>query len=460
MHSRADMNIADVAEARAFLDAHPHIEAIELIITDPHGVARGKIIARDELEAVYVNGRCIAGSIIGLDITGEDVEGTGLVWEVGDADKVCRPIASTLVVAPWNARPSAQVLITMFDVEGAPAAADPRHVLAAAIERMQGTGFNPVMAAEIEFYLVARNERGQFVPAPGLRSNEPATRHDAYGLAKLQDMTPVFEEIYAAASAQGLPFRTLMSEYGFGQFEITLLHRDDVLRAMDEATMFKRLVRGIASKHGLTACFMAKPFAEFAGSGMHMHLSLQNEKGENVFASDEAAGTELLRFAIGGMQSAMAESMLIFAPNANSYRRFRRMSYAPVAPTWGVNNRSVSLRVPLGPSDSRHVEQRVSGADANPYLAAAVLLEAARIGLERKLDPGPAVTGNGYVNAPSHALPLEWRAAINAAEKSEFLRTALGADFHRIFITIKKHEFEKYNAVVPELDFQWYLELV
>ncbi len=186
------------------------------------------------------------------------------------------------------------------------------------------------------------------MPAPGLLSQRSPQRLDSYGLGKLQDMAPLFDDIYAGARAQGLPLRTLMSEYAPGQYEITLLHRDDALRAIDDAILFKRLIRATALKHGLTACFMPKPFADQAGSGMHMHVSVQDENGNNAFAADDPAGTPLLRHAIGGLQKTMAESMLIFAPNANSYRRFRHQSYAPMAPTWGINNRSVSLRVPAG----------------------------------------------------------------------------------------------------------------
>jgi glutamine synthetase len=446
-------------EARAFLDAHPDIEAIELLITDPNGVARGKIIARDELAAVYAHGRCVAGSILGLDVTGEDVEGTGLVWSVGDADRLCKPVVGTLARATWMSRPTAQLLLSMYDANGEPTASDPRHALARAIERLQGFGLKPVMAAEIEFYLLARDAQGALRPAPGLLNRREQARFDSYGLAKLEHMAPVFDEIYNAARAQNLPVRTLMSEYAPGQYEITLQHRDDALRALDDAIVFKRLVRGVALRHGLVACFMAKPFMEQAGSGMHMHVSAQDAQGVNLFASDEPAGSALLRHALGGLRETMAESMLIFAPNANSYRRFRRMSYAPVAPTWGVNNRSVSLRIPSGPPASRHIEHRVSGADANPYLVAAVVLAGVLRGIEAQLDPGTPTTGNGYEQAQA-TLPNDWRAAIDAAERSAFLRAALGDAFLDSYIAIKRQEWDKFNARVSEADYEWYLETV
>jgi glutamine synthetase len=263
--------------------------------------------------------------------------------------------------------------------------------------------------------------------------------------------------VYIAARAQGLPAETLMSEYSPGQFEITLHHRADALRAVDEAVMFKRVLRGVAQKHGLIACFMAKPFTQRAGSGLHVHVSLADGAGENLFASDDPAGTPLLRQVIGGMKSVMGESLAIFAPNANSYRRFVSQSYAPVAPIWGINNRSVSLRVPAGPAASRHVEHRIAGADANLYLSVAAVLGAAARGIDQKLDPGAPVEGNGYAQTGERTLPGSWREALVAAESSAFLRDTLGADFMKVFLAIKQQEYARFSAEVSELDYAWYL---
>jgi glutamine synthetase len=447
-------------EARAFLEANPDVEAVQLVLTDANGVGRGKNIAREELESLYSSGRNVAGSILGLDITGEDVEETGLVWEVGDADQTCRPVPGSLARAPWLARPTAQVLGTMFGLDGRPAVADPRHVLARAVQRLQASGFTPVVAVELEFYLLQRSPDGRLQPAGGLLTKTPSRRIDAYGLGRLDDMAPLFDDLYAAARAQGLPVRTLMSEYAPGQFEITLEHRADALRAVDEAVLFKRAVRGVAARHGCIACFMAKPFAGMAGTGMHLHASLADETGRNAFASEDPAGTELLRHAIGGMRGTLADGMAVFAPNANSYRRFRAMSYAPVAATWGVNNRSVSLRVPAGPPPSRHVEHRVAGADANPYLVAAVVLSAMRLGIERRIDPGPPVQGNGYAQAQAGDLPTQWHTALERAAHSEFLVDALGQEFLSVFLAIKRRESERFAALVSDRDYEWYLDTV
>ena len=255
-------------EFEDFLARHPEIEAVQLFITDPSGVARGKTASVGELERLYRHGRPVAGSILGLDITGTDVDATGLVWDTGDADLLCRPVPGTLACAPWLARPTAQVMLSMYSLQGEPAPADPRHVLARTIARLQGRGLRPVLAVELEFYVLRENETPSPNPAGSIARD--SGRIEAYSLARLEELAPVFDEVYAAARAQGIPAETLMSEYAPGQFEITLTHRDDAMRAVDEAVLLKRLLRGVAARHGLLVTFMAKPF-DLAGSGMHPH---------------------------------------------------------------------------------------------------------------------------------------------------------------------------------------------
>jgi glutamine synthetase len=448
--------IAAPAELEAFLAANPEVRAVQIMITDPSGVLRGKSVRREELGRIFDSGRQVAGSILGLDITGEDVDETGLVWDTGDADMCARPLAGTLVAAPWLAAPTGQLMLTMFNAKGDPAPADPRHALVRVVDDFARRGLTPVVACEIEFYLLREEAGGKLMPAGGGRTSE-RQKIDAYSLQRLDDLAPLFDDVYTAARAQGLPAETLMSEYSPGQFEITLHHRADALRAVDEAVMFKRLLRGVAQKHGLIACFMAKPFTARAGSGLHVHVSLNDAAGNNIFASEDPAGTPALRHAIGGMKAVMGECLAVFAPNANSYRRFVSKSYAPVSPIWGINNRSVSLRVPAGPPVSRHVEHRIAGADANLYLTVAAVLAAAARGLDEKTDPGPPVDGNGYAQAGERALPGSWREALLAAEQSPFLRDALGTEFMKVFLAIKQQEYARFSAEVSELDYAWYL---
>jgi glutamine synthetase len=276
-------------------------------------------------------------------------------------------------------------------------------------------------------------------------------------------MEPLFADIYASAKAQGVPAETVISEYAPGQYELTLNYRKDVLKAADDLVMLKRLVRAAARRHGVTACFMAKPIERYAGSGMHLHVSLLDVKGRNVFSeAREGEWSPTLLHALGGLAVTMAESMLVFAPHANSWRRFVAQSYAPVAPIWGVNNRSVALRVPAGDVKNRRIEHRPSGVDANPYLVAATVLAGIAKGFDEKLDPGPETTGNGYETAKDRrgAMPLDWRSAIEAAKGSAFLKSALGPDLHRTFTAIKEAEYLRVARTVSELDYHLYLHEV
>jgi glutamine synthetase len=447
------------AELQRFLEQYPEVDAVQLLLTDPSGVQRGKTIRRNELASLYDEGRNVAGSILGLDVTGADVEASGLVWETGDADKLCRPVLGTLRIAPWLER-TGQVLLSMYELDGVPASADPRHCLARAEARLSSLGFQAVFACELEFYLLRPQADGSYLPAGStLPLPGQAERIEAYSLARVDSLASLFREVLDAATLQGLPAGTVMSEYAPGQFEITLLHRRGALAAVDEAIQFKRLLKGVAAKHGLVASFMAKPFTLRAGSGAHLHLSLADENGANLFATADPAGTPLLRQAIGGLMQSAGDAFLAFAPNGNSYRRFQRESYAPVAVSWGINNRSVSLRIPAGPPASRHVEHRFCGADANLYLAAAAVLAGAQMGIERGLDPGPPVVGNGYTQAPvaSLWLPATWEDALARAQAARFLADAFGSEFMRVWLAIKRQELARWQAEVTSTDVLWYL---
>ena len=254
----------------------------------------------------------------------------------------------------------------------------------------------------------------------------------------------------------------MISEYAPGQYELTLHYREDVMRAADDLVRLKRIVRSQARAHGVTACFMAKPVEEYAGSGMHFHVSMMNGAGMNVFAEKPGSGwTEPLLHALGGLRATMGESMLVFAPHLNSWRRFANQSYAPVSTSWGVNNRSVALRVPEGDVKARRIEHRPSGVDANPYLVAATVLAGILHGLDNRIDPGPETTGNGYAEDESGpAIPRDWRAAIEAAQGSAFLKAALGEDMHRTFTAVKAAEYARVARTISEVDYDLYLHTV
>jgi glutamine synthetase len=451
------MHFCDPQQARDFLAEHTHIELFELFILDANGVPRGKLLHREELLAVYETGRPLPSTILGLTINGDDVEDSGLVWDVGDIDCRAFPLEGSLVPMPWRQIPTAAVQVCMHPQQGMPATvADPRHLLASVIERLNAAGYYPVMACELEFYLLDQQRDAHGCPQPALDRDGGRPRStQVYGLRELEQIEPFLADLYAACKVQGIPARTAISEYAPGQVEITLEHGDALL-AMDQAVRYKRLVKGVAHKHGMQACFMAKPFEHLAGTGMHMHVSLADAQGNNLYASEDPAGTPLLRQSVGGMLEHLLESLLLFCPNANSYRRFQANSYAPLAPTWGVDNRTVSLRVPGGPSNSRHIEHRICGADANPYLAAAAILAAIEHGLSAAIDPGEPVQGNGYAQATT-LLPTDWLTSLQALQRSAWAREAFGEGFLRVYLAVKREEYRQFMAQVGEQDWRWYL---
>ncbi|MEJ2036718.1 MAG: glutamine synthetase family protein, partial [Maritimibacter sp.] len=270
----------------------------------------------------------------------------------------------------------------------------------------------------------------------------------------LDNMEGFIAELYAHAEVQGLPVETLISEYAPGQYELTLRHRNSGLRAADDLIMLKRLVRGLAIRHGMRANFMAKPFSGRSGSGMHLHTSLANDAGENLMADTGEELTPLLLNAVAGLQKNMAESMLLFAPNINSWRRFGKNSYAPTAATWGRNNRSVAIRVPAGNPANRHIEHRTAGVDANPYLVAAGVLAGMYEGIQNKLLPDAEATS--YDAESDYVLPKDWAAAIALASGSTFVKEALGEKMAHVFLALRQSEYDGFMAEVTSEEFDYF----
>ncbi|MGE0595903.1 MAG: glutamine synthetase family protein [Hyphomonadaceae bacterium] len=455
------MSIAEPKEVKSFLDAHPEMQFFEIVFTNMAGVPRGKRLRRHEIAAVYEQGRFLPGSILVNDITGQDVEATGLVWEDGDADRIAKPIAGRLTPAPWLGPDVAQVAMSIYELDGAPNDIDPRHVLQRVIDRFAADGLVPVVACELEYYLVdvLRDAGGGLQLPRSALTGERASQHQVYGLSEVEEASPFLRDLWATADAMGVPLEGAISEYAPGQIELTLKHHADALRAADDAVLYKRAAKGVALKHGMEATFMAKPFAERAGSGMHLHVSVNDKAGKNIFAAEAPEGSPALRHAVGGMKALLEDSMAIFAPNANSYRRFKANSYAPTAAAWGVNNRTVSFRVPAGAPNTRHIEHRVAGADAHPALAIAALLAAVHHGLTQKLDPGPAIVGDGYAQTADSdgKLALNWFSTVDRFAQSKLLQDYLGERFVRTYATVKRVEQERYQSAIPNIDFDWYL---
>ena len=458
------MSPLSAAQARAFLEQHPDIDSIDLLISDLNGVMRGKRIARDRLEEVCQLGVNLPASVFALDINGHTVEATGLGLASGDGDRVCRPLAGSLMPTPWlRGGRQAQLLMTMVEPDETPFFADPRQVLSRQQARLRKRGLTPVVAVELEFYLLdrERSAAGLIQPPRSPISGERAAQSQLYSISELDEYADFLEEVQKSALRQGLPLDTALKECAPGQFEITLAHCDNVLRACDSAVLLKRLIKGVALKHGFEATFMAKPYGQEAGSGTHVHISLLDEHGCNVFAADngEPLGSETLHQAVAGLLALMPASMAFFAPNLNSFRRFQPGLYVPMTPTWGFDNRSVALRIPSGANDARRIEHRVAGADANPYLLLAVLLASIEHGMDGKLTLPEPVVGNAYEQFEP-TLTNSWQQALDLLANCEPLSRALGSDFLHVFVANRRTERELAMQTTSALEYAWYLRHV
>lgn len=449
---------ADFEQARAWLRQHPWVRAIDLLLPDQMGIPRGKRVTTAELEGVHRDGLLLPASMFALDVLGGTVQSTGLGFDEGDADRVCLPLPGSLVAVPWLGEQLAQMQVAMYEHDRTPFYGDPRHVLEGVLHRFAASGLRPVMAVELEFYLVDRERTAEGCAQPPCQpvSGRRENKTQINSMADLAEYSAVLQAIGDAARVQELPAGTVLAEYGPGQFEINLHHVDDALLACDHAIRLKRLIKGVALQHGMEATFMPKPYRDHAGSGAHLHVSVVDSSGRNVFEAGDPAGSPMLRNAIGGLAATINDTMAVCAPTANSYRRFRPEAYVPLNPSWSVNNRGVAFRVPHGPPASRRVEHRVAGADANPYLLAAMVLAGMHLGIERRLDPGPALAGNAYRDT-TPTIPMSWPEALAAFERSEFAREWLGARFARLYAATRRGEMQEFSSYVSPLEYSWYL---
>jgi glutamine synthetase len=449
---------ADYEQARAWLAGHRQVHAVDLLLPDQMGIPRGKRVSIEELEGIHGNGLLLPASMFALDVLGGTVQATGLGFDDGDADRVCLPVPGSLAQVPWLGCEIAQMQVAMYEHDRTPFYGDPRHALERVAARFLDLGLRPVVAIELEFYFVdrERTQDGRAQPPRQPLTGRREHKTQINSMAELDQYSAVLSAIDAAARIQELPTGTMLAEYGPGQFEVNLHHVDDVLLACDHAIRLKRLVKGVALQHGMEATFMPKPYRNHAGSGAHLHVSLLDSDDRNVFAGEDPAGSPALAHAIGGLAATINDTMAVCAPTANSYRRFQSEAYVPLSPSWSVNNRGVAFRVPLGPPESRRVEHRVAGADANPYLLAAIVLAGMHLGLTRKLDPGPMFAGNAYRDADA-TIPLSWPEALAAFERSSFVREYLGAEFAGLYSQTRRGELHDFRSYVSPLEYSWYL---
>lgn len=447
-----------VNEAAPFLKDNPEVAAVDAILPDVNGIIRGKRIAAANLEKIYESGLQLPASTVILDVTGDDVNPDGYSMAKGDPDVTAWPVPASLVPVPWAEKPTAQVLVSLFDADGAPFFLDPRHVLARVISRFGEIGLKPVVALEQEFYLLDPQGARQGEPKPPVvpATGRRAAAAQVLSISDLDGFADFLDQVTVSCREQNIPVGPISSEYALGQYEINLVHTEDLLAAADQAVLLPRVVKGVAAAHGLEATFMAKPYMEQSGNGLHMHASVHDKDGNNIFAGGDETGSSSLHHAIGGLLDAMPESMAIFAPNVNSYRRFKPDSFVPVNRTWGANNRSVAIRIPGGDDSNRRLEHRIAGADANPYLALAALLAGIHHGLTNKVAPRPVSTGNACRDVDD-GLPLKWGAALDTFETGNILPGYLGADYCRAYLSCKRTEMMSFFSTPSIKEYEWYL---
>jgi len=440
-----------------FLADHPGIRFFDAFVNDLNTIERGKRIDRAGIAAVFERGMPLPGSMFALDIEGGTVEDTGLGFSDGDADRPCMPIPGTLVRVPWQPD-IAQVQLRMFEHDGTRFFGDPRWVLEDHLGLFKTLGLKPVVAIEYEFYLVDAERSASGLPQPprGPLTGRREYRTQINSMTDLNEFSPLLSEIDRVCREQNVPTTSALAEYGPGQYEVNLAHGPDALRACDEAVRFKRIVKSVARKHGCDATFLPKPYRDMAGSGLHIHVSLLDSSGRNIFAAASAAESPQLRHAIAGTLASLGDGMAICAPGPNSYRRFRPEAYVPIHPTWSVNNRGSAVRVPASDAANLRLEHRLAGADANPYLVTAWILAGIHHGLTRELEPPPVTTGNAYEQS-GEPLPIVWSEAIERFSASAFAKQYFGQKFTHLYSTVKRAEAQEFNSHVTPLEIARYL---
>lgn len=457
-HSEQKRTSAFQNEVHAYLERHPETQYVDILLNDLNGVFRGKRIPFANLTKLE-KGCYFPASVFAMDILGNTVEEAGLGQALGEPDNICIPVEGTLIPSAADPQHLAQVLLTMRNQDGTPFDVEPRNVLNHLWQQLRNRGLFPVVAVELEFYLVdkKRDAEGFIQPpcAPG--SDERNMQSQVYSVDNLDHFSEVLSEIDTIAKQQGIPADGALAEASPGQFEINLHHTRNVLSACDHAVQLKRLVRQVAENHGMTATFMAKPYEEYAGSGMHVHISVLDAADHNAFACDDGSNSPLLKRALAGMIDLMPASMALLAPNVNAYRRFLPDAFVPLQASWGHNNRTVALRIPCGDIDSHRIEYRVAGADANPYLVMAAILAGMLHGIDNQLPLPPAITGNGH-EADGNPLPIRQSDALYEFEQSTPLQKLLGERFGFVWHSCKHHELMHFERLITATEIDWMLK--
>ena len=417
------------------------VTEVECLVPDLTGVARGKILPRSKLSSE--RGMRLPETIIGLTVTGNTPEshtGIGTLLDMTDPDMMLVPDPSTVRMVPWAADLTAQVIHDCYFRDGTPVDYVPRQVLRNVVALYAKQGWKPVVAPELEFYLVDKNTDPD-VPlrAPVGRSGRHETSRQHYSIDAVNEFDPLFEEIYDYCDAMDLDVDTLIHEIGAGQMEINFLHGDPIDLA-DKVFYFKRTLREAAMRHNMYATFMAKPMEGEPGSAMHVHQSVVDARtGENIFSNPDGSPSPAFYAYIGGLQKYVPAALPFFAPYVNSYRRLVPGAAAPVNLHWGCDNRTVGLRVPESSPAARRIENRVIGADANPYVALAATLACGYLGMVQQLEASHEMTGNAYLS--DEALPDSLREALQLLEECSELQSVMGRRFCGVYRAVKMTEY-------------------
>jgi glutamine synthetase len=439
MHERKSGQTAQLGDWQAFRAENPDIQFIDAFVLDINGNTAGKRLPAADADKLYQDGVMFSACAPVADCRGMGHNAGGLGKSDGDPDGIARPIAGYLHRVPWTAIPTAQAVCHMVTMaESADLWFDPRMILADVIARCRAAGIHPVVACELEFYLIdARRAADGRISVGALPGRSAPRRAGNLSLEAVEDMGEFLNRVDAAALAQQLPVCGSVAEYGIGQYEVNLRHVADPLRAADQAVLLRRLVKGVARSLGMDATFMAKPFASQPGSGLHVHVSIVDDKGRNRFGA--AGGDALLRQGVAGMQALMYDSMALYAPNFNAQRRYLG-KFVPTSRDWGHNNRSVAFRIPPGEGEAKRIEHRVAGADASPHLTVAAILASLMHGIANRLEPGAPVHRRA-ADGGDEEFPGDLMVALNRLEKSELLAQYLPARFLRLYAQVKRGEY-------------------
>lgn len=424
------------------------ITEVEAVISDFTGIARGKIMPSSKF--IAEKGIRLPESVLIQGVTGDYVDDE-IYYELMNAaeiDMILKPDESAVHMVPWALEPTALVIHDCYDKQGNLINMAPRAVLKNVLALYQAKGWQPVVAPELEFYLTKRTANPDHPLQPPVgRSGRPESGRQSYSIDAANEYDPLFEDVYDWCEEQGLDVDTLIHEEGAAQMEINFRH-GDALSLADQVFIFKRTVREAALKHDINATFMAKPISGEPGSSMHLHQSILDKKGKNIFSNGDGSPSKMIYHYIGGLQKYVCEAMPLFAPNVNSYRRFLRDTSAPVNLAWGIDNRTVSLRIPDSSAANRRVENRLAGADANPYLAFAASLLCGYLGMINEEKPTEAVTGNASDDSNDKRLPLNLEEALELMEQSDILKETLGRRFVRSYVEVKRTEYQHFKEII------------